>query len=296
MIQRRTRSRRTLQHRWIGRIRGAALFQQAPLIRAFLRYRKGPCDFRHNSPLSRPRLCQPRSRVTLDLWSQDLGLGASEQVSSRTEETKERCPNVVTSTCGLTFPLPLAPGYELGGDERGAIGAVAETLTPVPGLFQSILTQASREATHDSDRAAGQTVDVVPDGTGQMAEGVASQQSLQSWSLEPVEKRTVSDFLPTNPLALSGEVLPMLRLGMHDVEMGRPGGENGLLRVSRQSPAELVFRLMSPPPLRRAAGGERTPRGRLRFVSCRKWITRDDPGMPPPEPAAILCRMTFRRP
>jgi len=82
---------------------------------------------------------------------------------------------------------------------------------------------------------------VVPDGTGQMAEGVASQQSLQSWSLEPSEKRAISDFLPTNPLAVSGEVLQMLRLGMHDVEMVGPGGENGLLRVSRQSPAELVF-------------------------------------------------------
>jgi len=129
----------------------------------------------------------------------------------------------------------------------GAIGAVAKTLTAVRGLFQSVLTQASREATHDSNRAAGQTVDVVPDGTGQMAEGVASQQSLQSWSLEPAEKRAISDFLPANPLAVSGEILQMLRLGMHDVEMVRPGGENGLLRVSRQSPAELVFRLMCLP-------------------------------------------------
>jgi hypothetical protein len=129
----------------------------------------------------------------------------------------------------------------------GAIGAVAKTLTAVRGLFQSVLTQASREATHDSNRAAGQTVDVVPDGTGQMAEGVASQQSLQSWSVEPAEKRGVSDFLSTTPLALSGEVLQMLRLGMHDVAMGRPGGQNGLLRIGWQSPAELVFRLMCPP-------------------------------------------------
>ena len=48
---------------------GAAPFQQAPLIRAFLRCRKGPCDFRHNSPLSRSRLCRWTSRVTLDSWS-----------------------------------------------------------------------------------------------------------------------------------------------------------------------------------------------------------------------------------
>jgi hypothetical protein len=114
-------------------------------------------------------------------------------------------------------------------------------LTPVQGLFQSVLTQASREATHDSDRAAGQTVDVVPDGAGQVAKGVARQQSFQSWSLEPAEKRSISDFLPTNPLALSGEILQVLWLGMHDVEMGRPGGEDGLLRLSRQSPAKLVF-------------------------------------------------------
>src|SRR5258708_5179804 len=92
-----------------------------------------------------------------------------------------------------------------------------------------------------------------------MAEGVASQQSLQSRSVEPAEKRTVSDLLPTTPLALSGEVLQMLRLRMHDVEMGRPGGENGLLRVSRQSHAELVFRLMCPPLV--AKGVKRTPDG-----------------------------------
>src|SRR5712664_646046 len=92
-----------------------------------------------------------------------------------------------------------------------------------------------------------------------MAEGVASKQSLQSRSMEPAEERDISDFLPTTPLAVSGEVLQMLRLGMHDVEMVRPGGENGLLRVSRQSPAELVFRLMCPP-LWRAVGGEAHPR------------------------------------
>jgi hypothetical protein len=74
-----------------------------------------------------------------------------------------------------------------------------------------------------------------------MGERVAGQQSLQSWSVEPAEKRTISDFLPTAPLAVSGEVLQMLRLRMHDVEVGRPGRENGLLRVGGQSLAELVF-------------------------------------------------------
>jgi hypothetical protein len=104
-----------------------------------------------------------------------------------------------------------------------------------------------RGATHDSNRAASQTDDVVPDGTRKMDGVVASQQSLQSWSVEPAEKRAISDLLPAPPLAGSGEVLQMLRLGMHDVEMGRPRRENGVLRVGRQSLAELVFRLISPP-------------------------------------------------
>jgi hypothetical protein len=150
--------------------------------------------------------------------------------------------------------MPQCRGFHIEGSfpraprcERRQAGAVARTLDTCSRVVQSVLTQVSREATHDSDRAAGQTVDVVPDGTGQMAEGVASQQSLQSGSVEPAEKRSVSDFLSTTPLALSGEVLQMLRLGMHDVAMGRPGGQNGLLRVGWQSPAELVFRLMSPP-------------------------------------------------
>jgi hypothetical protein len=161
-------------------------------------------------------------------------------------------------------PGGLVPARQ-GANRRqaGAIGVVARTLDTCSRVVQSVLTQVSREATHDSDRAAGQTVDVVPDGTGQMAEGVASQQSLQSWSVEPAEKRSVSDFLSTTPLALSGEVLQMLRLGMHDVAMGRPGSQNGLLRVSWQSPAELVFRLMSPPrcgePPGRATAGRYFP-------------------------------------
>jgi hypothetical protein len=74
-----------------------------------------------------------------------------------------------------------------------------------------------------------------------MDECVASQQSLQPWSLEPDKKRILSDLLPTTPLAFSREILQMLRLGMYDVEVGRPGRENGLLWIGRQSLAELVF-------------------------------------------------------
>jgi hypothetical protein len=82
---------------------------------------------------------------------------------------------------------------------------------------------------------------VVPDGTDKMDGRVASQQSLQCWSLESAEKCSIPDFFPTTPLAVSGEVLQMLRLGMYDVEMGRPGGANRLLRAGRQSLAEFVF-------------------------------------------------------
>jgi hypothetical protein len=126
--------------------------------------------------------------------------------------------------------------------------ALETLLTTDPRIGKKRLRRVGRKQTHDTNGTAGQTVDVVPDGPDQMAGVVAGQQSLQSWSLEPAEKCAISDFLPKYPLALPGEVLQMLRVRMHDVEMGRQGGENGLLRVSRQSPAELVFRLKCGPP------------------------------------------------
>src|SRR5258708_6860391 len=89
-----------------------------------------------------------------------------------------------------------------------------------PPVAKRRLHWVSREATHDTNGAAGQTVDVVPDGPDQMAGVVASQQSLQSGSLEPAEKCAIPDFLPTTPLAVPGEVFQMLGLRMHDVEMG----------------------------------------------------------------------------
>ena len=84
---------------------------------------------------------------------------------------------------------------------------------------------------------------MVPDGAGKMDERVASQQSLQSRSLEQAEERSIPDFFPANPLAVSGEVLQMLGLGMHDVEMGGQGRKNRVLRARRQSTAEPVFGL-----------------------------------------------------
>src|SRR6266481_5758084 len=83
---------------------GAAPFQQGPLIRAFLRCRKGPCDFRHNSPLSRSRLCRWTRRVTLDSWSpKTRDAPPSGLVMDRGDQG--RCPKVMTSTLrGLSFP------------------------------------------------------------------------------------------------------------------------------------------------------------------------------------------------
>jgi len=89
-----------------------------------------------------------------------------------------------------------------------------------PRIGKKRLRRVGRKQTHDTNGTAGQTVDVVPDGPDQMAGVVAGQQSLQSWSLEPAEERAIPDFLPTNPLAVPGEVFQMLGLGMHDVEMG----------------------------------------------------------------------------
>jgi hypothetical protein len=61
---------------------------------------------------------------------------------------------------------------------------------------------------------------VVPDGSDQVDEPVAGQQSLQSGAVESGEKRTIQDFFPAPPLAGSGEVFQMLGLRMHDVEVG----------------------------------------------------------------------------
>jgi len=135
---------------------------------------------------------------------------------------------------------------------------------------------------------------VVPDGAGKVDERVAGQQSLQSWSLEPAEKRGISDFLPTTPLAVPGEVLQMFRLGMHDVEVGGPGGENGLLRVGRQSSAELVFGLRSSPLVAHRAG--RSPRRR----GCVSYLAADRSRETIREsrrqsPSALLSRMSCYR-
>jgi hypothetical protein len=82
---------------------------------------------------------------------------------------------------------------------------------------------------------------VVPDGPDQMAVVVAGQQSLQSGAVVAGEKRPIQDVFPTRPLAGPGEVFQMLGLRMHDVEVGRSGCEDGILRAGRQSVAAPVF-------------------------------------------------------
>jgi hypothetical protein len=114
-------------------------------------------------------------------------------------------------------------------------------LTTDPGFAETRFRQVSREATHDVNGTPGQTVDVVPDGPNQMDERVAGQQPLQSWSLEPAKERAIPDFLPTSPLAVPGEVFQVLGLRMHDVEVGGPRCEDGILRAGGQSVAEFAF-------------------------------------------------------
>ena len=87
-------------------------------------------------------------------------------------------------------------------------------------VVPSVLTQAKLEATHDSDRIAGQTRDVVPNGTGAMGIQSCRLQSLQSRSLEPGEECDIPDPFSELSLAGSGKVLQMLWFRMHDVEMG----------------------------------------------------------------------------
>src|SRR5258708_3279570 len=100
------------------------------------------------------------------------------------------------------------PSAGVGGP-RDNLDAPAQTPAPPAGW-----------PTHDTNVTAGQTDDVVPDGPDQMDERVAGQQSLQSWSLEPAEERAIPDILPTNALAVPGEVFQMLGLRMHDVGVG----------------------------------------------------------------------------
>ena len=106
-----------------------------------------------------------------------------------------------------------------------------------------MITPASREAGHDSNGATGQADDVVSDGADQMADQTSRLQPVESWQVGPAQEPAVHNPFSAPPLGVPGEVLQVLRIGMHDVEMVGSGIENGLLRTGRQSPAEPVLGL-----------------------------------------------------
>jgi hypothetical protein len=83
-----------------------------------------------------------------------------------------------------------------------------------------VITPASREASHDHDGTTGQADDVVSDGAYQVADQAPRLQPFKSRQVGPVQKQTVHHPLSAAPLAVPGKVFQVLRIGMHDVEMG----------------------------------------------------------------------------
>ena len=105
------------------------------------------------------------------------------------------------------------------------------------------MTPASREASHDSDGATGQADDVVSNGADQMADPASCVQPFKSRRVGATQKPIIHRSFPAAPLGVPGEVFQMLRIRMHDVEMGGPGRKNGLLRIGRQPAAKPVLGL-----------------------------------------------------
>jgi hypothetical protein len=112
------------------------------------------------------------------------------------------------------------PSHRHGGLRAGHFAAARDLDTSSWVVPQRPNSSKPRGATDDSNRTASQTVNVVPDGTRQMDDHVAGQQSLQPGAVESCEKCTVQDFFPAPPLVGAREILQMLRVGMHDVEVG----------------------------------------------------------------------------
>jgi len=106
-----------------------------------------------------------------------------------------------------------------------------------------VITPASREPSHDSNGATGQANDVVSDGADQMADQTPCLQPFKSGQVGTAQKPDVHNTLSAAPLGIPGEVFQVLRIWLHDVEMGRPGGKNGFLRTGRQSAAKPVLGL-----------------------------------------------------
>jgi hypothetical protein len=77
-----------------------------------------------------------------------------------------------------------------------------------------------REASYDNVGATGQADDVVSDGADQMADPTSCIQPFQSRPVGPVQEQTIRHNVSATPLGVPGEVFQMLRIGLHDVEMG----------------------------------------------------------------------------
>jgi hypothetical protein len=61
---------------------------------------------------------------------------------------------------------------------------------------------------------------VVSDGSDQVAGQTSCIQPFQSRQVGPVEEPDIRHSFSATPLAIPGEIFQMLRIGMHDVEMG----------------------------------------------------------------------------
>jgi hypothetical protein len=116
-------------------------------------------------------------------------------------------------------------------------------LRNVPTSVPGAITPASREASHDSNGATSQANDVVSDGADQMAGQTSCLQPFKSRQVGTAQKPVIHNSFSATPLGVQGEIFQVLRIWVHDVEMGRSGRKDGLLRNGRQSAAKLVFGL-----------------------------------------------------
>ena len=83
-----------------------------------------------------------------------------------------------------------------------------------------VWSPSSPEASHDNVGATGQADDVVSDGTDQMADQTSCVQPFQSRQVGPIQEQIIRHNVSATPLGVPGEVFQMLRIGLHDVEMG----------------------------------------------------------------------------
>jgi hypothetical protein len=106
-----------------------------------------------------------------------------------------------------------------------------------------VITPASVEASHDINRATGQANDVVSDGPDQMAGQASCLQPFESRPVGTAQKPDIHHSLSATSLGIPGKVFQVLRIRLHDVEMGRPGRKDGFLWTGRQSAPEPVLGL-----------------------------------------------------